>query len=146
MKLKGNSTCRLKNIWQIVFFQGFSNGSSYLWVLFQKSPVSLFSPAIIRLYLNFLFQLQLEKELLVDQELQILQILQIFQSKQILSWLQQRIWLVNLSGAIFLLGRKFQFFQIGARFFLAKIRELTFILSLMHIQLTQLGDNLSSKP
>ena len=39
-------------------------------------------------YLNHLFQLQLEKELLVDQNL-------IFQSKQILNWLKQRIWLVN---------------------------------------------------
>ena len=43
-----------------------------------KSPVLLFLPAIIGFYLNFLFQLQLEKELLVDQDL-------IFQSKQILN-------------------------------------------------------------
>ena len=45
-------------------------------------------------YLNFLFQLVLGKERLVDQDL-------IFRSKQILNWFKQRIWFVNFSRGLF---------------------------------------------
>ena len=64
------------------------------WIQLRLGAVSIFLPVIINFYHNFLFQRQLEKELLVDQGL-------IFQSKQILNWLKQIIWLVNFSGAIF---------------------------------------------
>ena len=73
-------------------------------VLLQKSPISSLLPAISSFYLNFLFQLQPENKLLVDQDL-------IFQSKQLLSWLKQIIWSVNFSSAIFAEQEKLIFFN-----------------------------------
>ena len=111
-----------------IIFKGFSTRSSYVWVLVQKSPVSLFSPAIISFYLNFLFQLRLKKELLVDQDL-------FFQSKQILNWLKQIIWLVSFSSAIFVEQKSSICLTFGQLLFVTEIRELTFILSLMRLRL-----------
>ena len=59
---------------------------------------------------NFSFQLQLEKELLVDQDL-------LFQSKQILDWWKQRIWLANFSNALFVEQKSSIFSTYGWRFF-----------------------------
>ena len=84
-----------------------SRGSSVT----KKSCFITFCQPSLVFYLNFLFQLQLEKELLVDQDL-------IFQSRQILNWLKQRIWLVNFSSASFV-KQKSSIFQLLASAFLS---------------------------
>ena len=94
--------------------------------LAEESSFIIFS--IISFYLNFLFQLQIGKQLLVDQDL-------IFQSKQILNWLKQRICLFNFSGTILVEQKSSIFSTFGWRLFVAEIRELTFILSLMRLRL-----------
>ena len=63
-----------------------------------------FSQSSLAFYLNFLFQLQPERERLVNQDL-------IFQSKQILNLLKQIIWLVNFWSTLFDEQKKFNFFN-----------------------------------
>ena len=77
--------------------------------LAEESSFIIFS--IISFYLNFLFQLQIGKQLLVDQDL-------IFQSKQILNWLKQRICCL-ISQALYWSSRKVQFFQLLTGAFLS---------------------------
>ena len=76
-----------------------------------------------------MFQLQFEKELLVDQDL-------IFQSKQMLSWLEQTIWFVNFSSALFVEQKSSTFSTFGLHFFVAEISELNYISSPMRMRLT----------
>ena len=64
--------------------------------------ITFYQPSLV-FHFNFLFQLRLEKELLVDQDL-------IFQSKQILNWLKQKLWLV-ISQALYLSSKKFNVFN-----------------------------------
>ena len=106
---------------------------------YKKALFQYFCQSSLVFYLDFLFQLQLEKGLLLDQDL-------IFQSKQILNWLKKkRIWLFNFSSDLFVEQKISDFSTFGQRFFVAEIRELIFILSLIRMRLTWFGDNLSSE-